>query len=434
MAVKRPEEFEKDIVYRSTRWLPLLIISVIVIIAVIYLQAVKVTVPESGSNSEILDRNSRLLGEQIEGSADDLLGVLISNYSASWLLDSEMLNISSVPMPNPKTVSPVITREAFDRIFAKKKKNLPRAIELVSPDGFINSENFTLNDFIGKKVILINFWSSSSINSLRTVAFLKEWNKKYKDLGLEIIGVHTPEFDFEKNLSVVEATVERLGIDYPVILDNNYFTWRAYRNRFWPAFYLIDIDGFITLEKFGEGNCHELEASILSALKERSNALHLNLSIPSKPSFSLPLTDFSRIKTPTIYLGYSKNRGDLGNNEGFLANMPVTYSIPENLVPNMVYLEGRWFNHPESMELLSGSGRLVLDYDAKDVEIVAGGNAHLSIKVDDVPVDSSDVKKGELLADDFRLYRVVEGRVYGQHHLEIDVDGPGFKLYSISFG
>ena len=139
-------------------------------------------------------------------------------------------------------------------IIAQKELEYPMAKEFVDPTGFINSAPFTLSSLVGKKVVLIDFWTYSCINCVRTIPYLNAWYAKYKNEGLEIVGVHTPEFDFEKDYSNVAAAVQQLGIQYPVVLDSNMGTWDAYQNIYWPADYLIDIDGFIPYTSVGEGD------------------------------------------------------------------------------------------------------------------------------------------------------------------------------------
>ena len=132
-----------------------------------------------------------------------------------------------------------------DMTVEQKAMRYERAKEITTPDGFINTDAISVGELVGQKVILIDFWTYSCINCQRTTPYLNAWYETYKDQGLEIIGLHTPEFAFEEEYQNVLQAVENLGIKYPVVLDNDYSTWRAYRNRFWPHKYLIDIDGFI---------------------------------------------------------------------------------------------------------------------------------------------------------------------------------------------
>jgi len=167
--------------------------------------------------------------------------------------------------------APVIEEELgvmdeSDRVLMKEAE-YPRALEIVDPEGYINVDNITLSEHIGKKVILIDFWTYSCINCQRTFPYLRAWHEKYD--GLLIVGVHTPEFNFEKEYENVVDATERFGITWPVVQDNDKQTWRAYQNRFWPRKYLIDIDGFIRYDHIGEGAHEETERKIQELLKER---------------------------------------------------------------------------------------------------------------------------------------------------------------------
>jgi len=144
-----------------------------------------------------------------------------------------------------------------------KLKRYPVARKIVQPAGFINTqdgESITVESLIGKKVILLDIWTYSCINCLRTLPYLTAWHEAYADQGLQIIGIHTPEFDFEKEIDNVQRAVEAGGIKYPVVLDNDRGTWNAYENSYWPRKYIIDIDGFIVYDHIGEGGYDETEA------------------------------------------------------------------------------------------------------------------------------------------------------------------------------
>ncbi|MBI4121430.1 MAG: redoxin domain-containing protein, partial [Candidatus Ryanbacteria bacterium] len=158
---------------------------------------------------------------------------------------------------------------------AEKARQFEEAKEISSPDAFINTSGISIGELVGKKVILIDFWTYSCINCQRTQPYLNAWYKKYRDQGLEIIGIHTPEFEFEKKLENVQEAVRQAGIQYPVALDNDYSTWTAYKNRFWPRKYLIDIDGYIIYDHAGEGAYDETERKIQEALLERAMRLEM---------------------------------------------------------------------------------------------------------------------------------------------------------------
>lgn len=171
------------------------------------------------------------------------------------------------------TIEPQLSDDDLDRI-ADKEEKYGRAKELIDPDGYINSGEITLKEHIGKDVILIHFWTYGCYNCRNTLPYVTKWYDTYKDQGLLIIGVHTPEFSFEEDYDNVLDAVQRHKINYPVVQDNEKKTWRAYENRYWPRIYLIDIDGFIVYDHIGEGAYSTTEDKIKELLKEREEVLN----------------------------------------------------------------------------------------------------------------------------------------------------------------
>ncbi|MBY0376420.1 redoxin family protein, partial [Patescibacteria group bacterium] len=199
---------------------------------------------------------------------------------------------------------------------AEKNKKFTVAPDISTPDGFINTNNLpiTISQFKGKKVVLLDIWTYSCINCQRTLPYLKEWYKKYEDEGLVIIGLHTPEFSFEKIQKNVEKAVADFGIKYPVVLDNDFSTWQAYKNQYWPRKYLIDIDGYIVYDHAGEGQYEETELAIQKALMERRDRLNMDIKVSSNISNpeNVVSTDSDKVKSPEIYFGWGRNEF-LGN-------------------------------------------------------------------------------------------------------------------------
>ncbi len=175
---------------------------------------------------------------------------------------------------NKKTAQSMITPQSLESIaMADKEAGHQPAVEIVDPTGFINvSSTFKLSSLIGKHVVLLEFWTYSCINCVHTLPYITSWYQKYKDQGLVVVGVHTPEFAFEKDINNVQAAVQKYGIQYPVVLDNNMSTWNAYGNLYWPHEYLIDIAGYIVYDHIGEGAYDETEAVIQKLLQERALA------------------------------------------------------------------------------------------------------------------------------------------------------------------
>jgi thiol-disulfide isomerase/thioredoxin len=335
--------------------------------------------------------------------------------------------------------------------FQIDKSQFKKAPEFAKITGYINTEPINLKNLKGK-VVLVDFWTYSCINCIRTIPYLVDWNEKYADKGLVIVGIHSPEFEFEKNIDNVKAAVQKYGIKYPVLQDNDKGTWDAYQNRYWPRKYLIDNEGYIRYDHIGEGGYTEIEKVIQSLLTERAaqtgiSEINLNINKNTTTPKNVQTIDFAKVNTPELYFGYQLARAPLGNPEGFKPNQIVTYSIPQrfDLKPNAIYLIGDWKNNADNMELQSDTGRIALVYSAKSANIVAGEKgavaaAELSISEDGAAltnksgrgIDLSD--QGKLVVDGQRLYNLSMHEGYGWHSLIIDVKGKGFQMYTFTFG
>jgi thiol-disulfide isomerase/thioredoxin len=290
--------------------------------------------------------------------------------------------------------------------------------------------------------------------------YIDDWNQKYSNKGLVIVGVHSPEFQFEKNYANVKDAVKRFGIRYPVILDSDHGTWNADGNNYWPRFYLIDTQGYIRYDHIGEGDYNQIEKSIQSLVAERAALMgakqisfNANPTAPIKPG-SLYYVDLRQNLTPEIYIGYSTARTSLGNSEGFKPDQTVSYSIPSNtnFKPSIVYLQGNWKNNPDNMQLQSDTGRIVLTYYAKSVNIIAGGKGGGAVFNDGVVVVGGGVAvastantlnnspgkdlspDGSFRIDGQRLYNLAIHDNYAAHNIVIDVKGKGFQFYTFTFG
>ena len=324
------------------------------------------------------------------------------------------------------------------------KSQFKKAPEFTGITSYINTNATKLSDLKGK-VVLVDFWTYSCINCIRTLPYLVDWNHKYSDKGLVIVGVHSPEFEFEKNIDNVKQAVTRFGIEYPVLLDNDHGTWNAFQNSYWPRKYLVDSEGYIRYDHIGEGGYVETENAIKNLLSERSNQQGIEISNINQTKLTVPgaqSVDFNQIKTPELYFGYQYARAQLGNIEGFNPDRTVNYTIPtSNLKSNVIYLQGLWKNNPDSMELVGPDGKIILSYSSKSVNIVAGGKGEISVKEDGKNTQTNNPFKGneldtegKLNIDGQRLYNIAEHGDYGSHHIEIKAKGSGFKLYTFTFG
>ena len=318
------------------------------------------------------------------------------------------------------------------------ESQFPIAPELVGISGYINTTPDELKASMKDKVVLYDFWTYTCINCIRTFPYLTAWNEKYSDKGLLIIGVHSPEFEFEKDPNNVKMAVKKYDLTYPIVQDNDHKTWDAFGNRYWPAEYLTDSLGHIRHTHFGEGNYDETEKVIQQLLDERNQRFGLDVTA-DQSLVDIKEHQFGNQQTPELYFGYNLafGRDFLGNSEGFHAGQTVTYSLPSNVRQDHFYLEGQWQNLPDSMKLVSQNGKIVLPYYAKDVHIVAANKADLQILLDGNPITTdnagADVQNGIAHVSENRLYNLVSNNVAEQHTLTI-IAQPGFEIYTFTFG
>ncbi len=323
---------------------------------------------------------------------------------------------------------------------AMKSGLFPKAVELVAPDGYINTDGqpITIAQYKDDKVVLLDIWTYSCINCQRTLPYLKEWYEKYHDLGLEIIGVHTPEFGFEKVLANVERAVQKFGIRYPVILDNSYQTWNAYGNQYWPRKYLIDMDGYIIYDHIGEGKYDETEKQIQRALIERA----MRLGRPISPILgSAPRDEAAdlRVNSPETYFGSARN--ELLGNGRALTSGQQTLTIPAHTSVNTLYLGGVWKFDPEFAQTISDTANIQFSYASKDVYIVASADTAVTVRITRDGGQGLGADRGADVAADGtvriqedRLYKLIEGDAYGEHTIEIEILAPGVHVYTFTFG
>jgi thiol-disulfide isomerase/thioredoxin len=287
-----------------------------------------------------------------------------------------------------------------------KENRFERAKEIVAPSGFVNTggKPIRLSDYIGKKVILLDIMTYSCVNCVRTFPYLVDWYKKYEDKGLIIIGIHTPEFEFEKVQSNVEAAMKKHGIEFPVVLDNDYGTWSAYKNLYWPRKYLIDIDGFIRYDHIGEGGYEETEQAIRELLTERATALgeKVNLDMPMAEDGAPPVQPG---QSPETYLGTRRN------------------------ADSKQFLKGDWQVTEEYATNPAAGASIVYPFMAKKVFLVAVADKPVTA---DIYIDGTLTKTMTFFASE--LYEVYSGAAFGSHDLEIRTKGAGLQAYAFTFG
>ena len=355
------------------------------------------------------------------------------------------------------TVS-LLTYSSQSRI-APDFKKADESINNININNISSTQSLTMTDLKGK-VVLVNFWTYSCINVLRTLPHIIDWDTKYADKGLVIVGVHTPEFGFEKNTDNIKTSLQKYGINYPVIQDNDSKIWNAYGNNYWPRIYLVDDQGIIRYDKIGEGDYNQTEKVIRSLLAERNgnNGIEnrdqnttfpyenrtASNSINDISSFLEQPVDFSKIKTPELYFGDQSSGSSIGNSKGVHHGQNVTYTIPSlngSIKPNTIYLEGDWKTNHDNVELQSESGRIILFYSAKAVNLVGGGMGEGIVHVDGPLLSNNsrgvDTKNDSKFVIDFpRLFNIVNHQSYDDdfHPLIIDVRGKGFQAFAFTFG
>ena len=350
---------------------------------------------------------------------------------------------SKTTMVQESAVADAVQKMSGDRsqIIMQKAKMYDRYHEITNPSGFINTDGkpIQIADYVGKKVILVDFWTYSCINCQRTLPYMKTWYSTYSDKGLEIISIHTPEFGFEKVQSNVEKAAVGLGIKYPIVLDNEYGTWNAFSNQYWPRKYLIDIDGYIVYDHAGEGEYDVTEAAIQKALAERASVLGEKTTITTGMTTpnGVTIVDENQIGSPETYFGSHRNEY-LANGERGLSGKQML-SIPQTIDASRLYLGGSWNFAPEFAEADTGS-TITYKYKAKNVYFVASSMSGTMVRIlidGKAPgiMAGSDVKPdGSLLIKDNRLYNIVTGVDYQVHTITIETLGAGLDAYTFTFG
>lgn len=308
----------------------------------------------------------------------------------------------------------------------EKDVKYKKAVELVSPNGYINTggKSITLAELKGK-VVLLDVWTYSCINCKRTIPYINQWYEKYQDKGLEVVGLHTPEFAFEKVQANVEKAVDDFNIKYPVVLDNNYQTWNALQNQYWPRKYLIDIDGYVIYDHIGEGAYEQTERAIQYTLKERADRLGIKNDL-SEDIVKIDSSVTGKVNSPETYFGSARNT-NLGNgNKGISGNQ--NFTSVNNLTENKLYLNGPWNLTSEYAENI-GEATVLFAYNSKDVYMTAG-----SVKGVDIEIYKDDVFVKKITVKDETLYKLIEGDGYSKHVLKIKIPKAGLKAFTFTFG
>lgn len=306
---------------------------------------------------------------------------------------------------------------------------------------WLNSAPLNLRQLRGK-VILIDFWDYTCVNCLRTLPYVQGWHLRYGDMGLVVIGIHTPEFTFAQYEANVERGIQEFGLTYPIVIDSNYELWQAFANRYWPAKYLIDKDGYIRYAHFGEGAYAETETQLQNLLREvNPNAQFPPVMQPVRDSDVPGAICYQ--PTPELYLGH--RRGRIGNEGGFIEDETANYGFTGDLKDQVFYLRGRWHASAEYISFVGGEGSIVLRYEAAAVNLVMGSGEDSPIEVevlqDGRPLTQAqatpDVRISKLMTflrvERPRMYAMVDNHSFGVHLLELRCKTPGLRAYAFTF-
>jgi cytochrome c biogenesis protein CcdA/thiol-disulfide isomerase/thioredoxin len=349
------------------------------------------------------------------------VAILVGVVAAAFGLDRGVLtrlSLAGTSGLEQKLVDHFHPASQQKRVVLNQTLDITDGIPATLPDlsgatAWINSPLLTPASLQGK-VVLVDFWTYSCINCLRTLPYIKAWNDKYKDSGLVIIGVHTPEFPFEKDEDNVRKAVHDLGLSYPVAMDNNYRIWQSFNNEYWPADYFIDSTGRVRFHHFGEGGYEEAEQWIRTLLEEASHQPLPGAATQVAATGTGQSSNTNEVKSPETYIGYERAQS-FDSPGGLKHDEPQVYRAPAQLALNQWALVGKWGDEGQLATLLSPTGSILFRFHARDLHLVLGPTA-----------DGQPVR--------FRV--TLDGKAPGANHgMDTDAEGygtvTGNRLYQL---
>ncbi len=318
-----------------------------------------------------------------------------------------------------------------------------RAPEFPADLVWVNSDSLTMKALRGKP-ILIDFWTYSCVNCLRTLPHVKQWYNRYEKLGLTVIGVHSPEFEFEKDDMNVRRAINELGIEYPVVLDSDFAIWKQFANRVWPHVFLIDARGTIVFDHAGEGGAVEIESEIQKTFAEIGVTTFPDI-LPERVRGG----DVCYRTTPETYLGYL--RGTIGNAHDALPDSEEAFDDANNHIEGVPYLHGHWRQAGEYVEhtrsLSLATEYLSLKYSAFEINIVMGAlddrETTVDVVIDGKPIPATMIGSDVVIDDggkthihvaSHRLYSIIRADHYHNATIKICVRSAGLRMYAFTFG
>ena len=355
---------------------------------------------------------------------------------------------TEIPTQSPTETPAPVPSEPVE-LFEKDVRNI---------DAWINSEPTSIAELTSQgKVVLVDFWTYTCVNCLRTLPFLREWHDKYAENGLVILGVHAPEFDFEKELENVQRSVDDEGIEWPIALDNEMSTWRSFNNRYWPAKYLIDTNGEVRYQHFGEGAYRETELEIRTVLTDSGYDVS---AIPVGEIENKERDDMARSVTRELYGGYDRNFSVYGlyaeQDEYYIGGdreveYEDRYAEFSNYPPQKFVLQGLWRNEREAIvharETTDLSDYLAFRFQGRSANVVIDppepDEFRVYVEIDNRPLAEDEVGDDILFddegrsyfhVDEGRMYKIVETPEYVEKIIKLSSDSPNFAIFAFTFG
>jgi thiol-disulfide isomerase/thioredoxin len=307
--------------------------------------------------------------------------------------------------------------------------------------GWLNSPPLT-NEELRGKVVLVDFWTYTCINWLRTLGYVRAWAQRYEDQGLVVVGVHTPEFPFERDVENIRWAVEDMSVEYPVAIDSDYAVWRAFANHYWPAVYIADAEGQIRHHQFGEGGYEDCERVVQMLLREAGRDDVGDDLVSIAPTGFEAQADWENLESPETYLGYEQ--GQSFASPGLAADEARTYALPEPLNLNDWALAGDWTIESRASVPNAAGARLAFRFHARDAHLVMGprergASVPFRVLLDGEPPGDAhgfDVDEdGNGTLSQQRLHQLIRqpGSI-GDRTLEIEFPEAGAEAYCFTFG
>ena len=307
--------------------------------------------------------------------------------------------------------------------------------------GWLNTQPLNLEQLKGK-VVLVDFWTYTCINWRRTLPYVNKWASKYKDQGLVVIGIHTPEFSFEHQQDNIKQAIKEMNILYPVAVDSDYRIWQSFQNNYWPALYLIDANGKLGYQKFGEGDYLESELMIQKLLKERLPGSVPIQTVTIEPTGYEEAADWQNLQSPENYLGHGNTQG-FASPGGIKTDKQVRYVVPEELQLNQWALSGEWTVATEKVILNTKPGKIVYRFHARDVNLVMGsgikGPISYRVLIDGkAPAEAHGLdldENGNGKVNEPRMYQLIRQKgAVTDREFQIEFLDPKVEVYDFTFG